>query len=146
MTLIKADSKEWYSVLHLAKNTLSRIRGRHVLGDSYDVDTLGDPSLIYALRNDIEKLGVTLEYIGTNDKELEQLRVEGCKTRAERWLRYLREKDPWPRKPSRETLMIFRKEIENACLTLKGIGSSRMEYIRFWFKYHRFSYPRVRVV
>ncbi|MBI1838703.1 MAG: hypothetical protein HYR95_00130, partial [Candidatus Colwellbacteria bacterium] len=75
MKLIKIDSQEWYAQLELVKSKLDRFR-RIDFMDFFAVKA------IYGIRCDLERLGVTLEYIGTDEGELERLRINGCRFRA----------------------------------------------------------------
>jgi hypothetical protein len=75
------------------------------------------------LRRNLQNGGLTLEDIGTSEKELRQLRVEGCKIAAKLWLNALR------REPDQydNHLRWLRRNLQNGGLTLEDIGTSEKE-------------------
>ena len=58
--------------------------------ESFRSGTIHYDGALWSLRRDVLGGGLTLEDIGTSEKELEELRVKGCKTSAQEWLESLR--------------------------------------------------------
>jgi len=80
-------------------------------------------SFLKYLHEEVQKGGFTLKDIGTSEEELEQLRVKGCKTSAQKWLEYLRSgADQYD-----SFLKYLREEVQKGGLTLKDIGTSKEE-------------------
>ena len=80
-------------------------------------------SFLQYLRNNLQKAGLTLKDIGTSEKELEKLRIKGCKTSAQKWLEYLRSgTDQYE-----SFLRYLLEEVKEGGFTLKDIGTSEEE-------------------
>ena len=78
---------------------------------------------LWSLRRDVLGGGLTLEDIGTSEKELEELRVKGCKNLAQELLESLRSGiDRYE-----SFLKCLRKEVQKGGLTLEDIGTSEEE-------------------
>ncbi|HJO89851.1 MAG: hypothetical protein QGH85_01025 [Candidatus Pacebacteria bacterium] len=78
---------------------------------------------IESLRKNLERGGLSLTDIGTSKKELEELFIEGCKLRAQRYIRWIREK------PSQYPTWIkrLRERLKEGDLSLDDIGTSEEE-------------------
>jgi len=75
------------------------------------------------LREKVQKGGFTLEDIGTNEKELEELRVKSYKTSAEEYLEYIRSNT----NQYYLTIQYLREEVQKGGFTLEDIGTNEKE-------------------
>ncbi len=83
------------------------------------------------LRQDAQEGGFTLEEIGTSEKELEKLRILGCKINAVKWLGILR--GGHVSSSNRSIVGYLRREIQEGGLTLEEIGTDEDELRKFDF-------------
>lgn len=85
---------------------------------------------VIRVRGVAEEGSLSLAEIGTSEKELEELRVKGCKIRAQERLGYLRDVNLFP--PLRGPFVDYiREEIHKGGLSFADIGTSEMELASF---------------
>lgn len=82
------------------------------------------------LRQELEKGGLTVSDIETTDAELEEYRVEGCKTAAQIWLNLLREQGP-EAVGAKNHVNFLRRELHNGGLSVSEIGTTDAELASF---------------
>lgn len=78
------------------------------------------------LREEIADGGLTLEDIGTSEKELEEFRIKIHRFSAKKYLEYLRDGT----EQYKNYLQFLREEIAEGGLTLEDIGTSEEELSR----------------
>ncbi|MDO8663677.1 MAG: hypothetical protein Q7K28_02470 [Candidatus Wildermuthbacteria bacterium] len=85
------------------------------------------------LREELKNGSLSLADIGTNEKELEGLRIEGCKLVAKAWLDRLHELRGSTEfyTYGRQLLEYLRQEVKKGSFPLADIGTSEEELLNF---------------
>ena len=83
-------------------------------------------SYLDLLRFELERGGLTLRHIGTSERELERLRIKGCKLAAKEYLASLRKGNLTPYSRFLDYIHL-RRELEEGGLTPTDIGTSESE-------------------
>ena len=100
----------------------SKIDAQKWLGHLREGDDQYKSWLVY-LRTAVERGGFALVDIGTDEQELETLRINGCKITAQKWLGYLRAGGQF----YESFLGYLREEVLLGGFTLSDIGTSEEE-------------------